>query len=549
MRPYSRLLAVAVLSATAFAGCGSDSKKILEAGTPDSPVLDTSLPDTPGPDVSVSADSEDATPADATAPDLVEVDAFLPEDAQQIEAPRSGVRLTPESADLITGWGGCPRSPVTFTVDRGDGSGAVPTVIITGTNAREFSFTTDCNKPLVGDAPYSCQVTVDYNPAMIPATRDTAILTVSIGDASSSAPLTGTAIHAEGPSITGTPTDFGPVVVGSTSKETTFTITNNGGGNIAADEISISTSVGQFELVTDNCTGKGIPSKGLCTFTVRFRPAAGDQGAIQGQLKAMISTGCGFPAFIGVSGTAVPQAKLAISPPVLEFGSVATMQESQPLTLTAYNVGGVPTGALRVDNTGAQFKVKSDTCTGAALTATGTSGSCSIIVTYTPVAQPSEATGSITVSDTTGAAAAPVTATLHGTGVVHATLVMSPATVCPQNAADDPLCLPAASTHRFNNVQVGQTAPGMPFVVTNRTSPADAPDSGNLQFAITGEAAGDFAIVENDCTTLLSTSTGTTCSVKVTFKPSTAGLRKAVLGMINSRGGAAQATLEGKGLS
>jgi hypothetical protein len=548
MRPYSRLLVVAILSAAAFAGCGSDSKKILEAGTPDSPVLDTSLPDTPAPDVSVSADSEDATPADAASPDLVDVDAFLPEDAQQIETPRSRPPLTPDSANLLTVWG-CPSSPVTFTVDRGDGSGAVPTVIITGTNARYFSFTTDCNKPLVGDAPYSCQVTVVYNPAQA-FTEHTATLTVAVGDASYSATLTGTAIHAQGPSITGTPTDFGEVVVGSTSKETTFTITNNGGDNIAADGINVSTSVGQFEVVTDNCTGKGIPIKGLCTFTVRFRPAAGDQGGVTGQLKAMFCTDCCVPpAFIGVWGTAVPKAKLAIIPSVLEFGSAAIMQESQPLTLTAYNVGGVPTGALRVDNTGAQFKIKGDNCTGARLTATGASGSCSVIVTYTPVAQPSEATGTVTVSDTTGTAAAPVTATLHGTGGAHATLVMSPATVCPQNAADDPLCLPAASTHRFNNVQVGQTSPGMTFVVTNTTSPTDAPDSGSLQFVITGEAAADFTIVENNCTTLLSTSTGTTCSVKVTFKPSVTGLRKAILGGQSSRGGSAQATLEGKGLS
>jgi hypothetical protein len=330
--------------------------------------------------------------------------------------------LTPRSASLQTVVG-TPSSPVTFFVPRGDGSGPIPTATITGTNARDFSFTTDCDQPLVGDAPYSCQVNVVYNPATAPATNSTATLTVAIGEAVASAALTGTAFSPSPPKIIGTAFDFGTVVVGSTSKELTFTITNNGGKDLAGDGIEISTSIGQFVVATDNCTGKDLPVQGQCTFTVQFKPVAGDQGVLSGQLKAKFCTDPCYPSYAGVTGTAVPPAKLALTPTPLEFGTLPVLQESVPLTLIVSNIGGLPTGSLKVDKTGAAFAIKSDTCTGATLTATGVSSSCTIALTYTPAAQPAEATGSITISDPSGAAAAPVTATLHGKGEPHPTLL------------------------------------------------------------------------------------------------------------------------------
>ena len=128
-------------------------------------------------------------------------------------------------------------------------------------------------------------------------------------------------------------------------------------------------------------------------------------------------------------------------------------------------------------------------------------------------------------------------------------LVLSPTAVCPQHDADDPLCIPTSSANRFGNMPVGQTTPEMTFVLSSTMNPADVPDSGELRFKLEGDP--DFAIVKNDCIAPLIPATGTpsTCTVAVTFKPSAAGLRKAVLKLRTSRGGSAQATLEGKGLN
>jgi hypothetical protein len=488
-----------------------------------------------------------------------------------VQAPAKLV-MTPASASFMTVFG-TPSSPVTFYVgNAGDVTSAIPTVTLGGANAKDFTFTSDCSaKALTGGATSSCQITVTYNPATASTTNSTATLTVAepgTGGSTVSATLTGTAVPPSTLSITGTPSDLGIVTVGSTGAATTFTVTNNGGENSGALEITA--SVGQFVIATNNCADKDLAPKATCTFTAAFKPAAGDQGGITGQLKAK-GANTAAPAFIGVSGTAVAQAKLAITPPALEFGSLPTMTESAPLTLVVSNVGGNPTGALRIDNTGAQFKVKGDTCTGASLTATGTTSSCTIVVTYTPAGSVSvDATGTITVTDTTGAAPQPVTATLHGVGIKHADLVMVPSVVCPQFSQDDPLCFPtggvvsptalplesAKPAHRINAVNsafqnkvVGQTTKELQITVTNWTDPTDAPDSGTLTFAITGDAAADYKIVQNNCTSLLSTSTHTTCVLTLTFTPSAVGLRKAILGLSTSRGGASQATLEGKGLA
>lgn len=213
--------------------------------------------------------------------------------------------LTPSSAVLQTTVG-TPSSPVTFTISRGAGA---MHVAISGVNMKDFSFTTDCDKPLVGDVSGTCQVTVVYNPATAPTTNSTATLTVTdLGTGlSATATLTGTALNCgAGSGIMGTSTDFGDVAVGSTSAPLTFTIWNPGGEDLTG--LKISTNISQFAVSTDDCTGKVIAPGSQCTIAVQFTPAAGDNGAIQGQIKAIWGGPCST-AWRGVVGSAVPPAK------------------------------------------------------------------------------------------------------------------------------------------------------------------------------------------------------------------------------------------------
>jgi hypothetical protein len=437
---------------------------------------------------------------------------------------------------------------VTFYVSNsGDVASAAPTVTLAGANKDDFSMTTTCAVALPPAAalPTGCQVVVVYNPKTVPATASVATLTVAEAGANGTsvkADLTGTAVPKGVLTISGTPTDLGTVVVGSTGAAFTFTVTNTGGDDSGA--VKVVSTTAQFVVVADNCTDKSLPGKGSCTFTASFKPAAGDSGVLQGSFKASAAN-VANPAIFGVTGSAVPQAALVATPTVLEFHTVPKNQESTPLTLTISNSGGASTGPLKVDNTGAQFNIKADNCSNVSLTAAGATKSCLIVVTFTPTGLTSvDSTGNIIVTDTTGAAGS-ATASLHGTGVERPLVTLAPQSVCPESGDDA-----CTSSPKFSDTVVGKTSTTIPFTITNTADPSVAADSGTMTFAFSGDAASDFAIVNNNCTApLVSAATHQTCVVTVSFTPSAVGLRKAFLTLTTSRGSVDKATLEGHGVS
>ena len=453
--------------------------------------------------------------------------------------------------------------PVTFYVtNSGDVASGIPTAQLSGTNAADFSISSNsCVTALAGGATGFCQLNVIFTPQVMPATaaNETATLTVTdsgAGATSATAALTGTPILPSTLALSGGP-DLGIVTVGATGAAVTFTLKNN--GDNASGTITVTPSDGQFILVaaSDACSGKNLPLKGdSCTFALQFKPAAGTEGVLTGRVTATGSATAN-PAVLTITGTAVPAAKLVASPTVLEFGSLPTLHESAPQTLTITNVGGVPTGPLVVSNSGAQFTIKGNTCSGAVLTATGATKSCTITVTFTSTGTDVEATGSVSVTDGQTTAGA----TLHGTGIPPADISMFPSVVCPQYEEDDRLCVASRTegspshglnpaTSLFENKVVGKTSKELRIVVTNYTDPTAAPDSGILTFAITGDAAADFKIVQSNCTApLVSTSATTSCILTLTATPSAVGLRKALLVLTTSRGGNSQTTLEAKGLA
>ena len=476
-----------------------------------------------------------------------------------VQAPAK-LAMTPPTAALTATVGGSSTAVTFYVTNSGDVASGVPTVLLGGPNAADFSIATNsCVTSLAGGATSSCSASVVFSPKVLSTANETATLTVSDpgpGASSVVATLSGTAVGPSQLVLSGSP-DLGIVVVGATGTPVSLTLKNGGDNNSGA--IALSTNdPGEFAVVTatDTCTGVDLKKNATCTFSMTFTPSAGAAGVLTARLTAS-GASTANPAVLGLTATAVPPAKLVAAPVALDFGSIPTNQESAPLTLTISNSGGAPSGPLTVSNTGAQFKIKGDTCTGASLTAAGTTKSCTIIVTFTSVAVLVDATGSVTVTDGQTSA----TATLHGAGMAHPTIVMAPQQVCPQYPEDDLLCTPMTSDHaptqstiRFLDKVVGKTTPEMTFTVFNETDPTFAVDSGTLTFTITGPAAADFAIVKNNCTApLVSTSSfataPTTCVLTLTATPGAVGLRNALLVLTTSRGGVAQTTLEAKGLA
>jgi hypothetical protein len=106
---------------------------------------------------------------------------------------------------------------------------------------------------------------------------------------------------------------------------------------------------------------------------------------------------------------------LNIYPPALEFPPLSIGKETTPLTLTISNIGGAPTGNLKVEKTGAEFVIKADSCRDMPLAATRPTNTCSIAVTITPTSATSDVTGSVLVTDISGAGGS-VSAPLIGKG-------------------------------------------------------------------------------------------------------------------------------------
>jgi hypothetical protein len=464
--------------------------------------------------------------------------------------------MTPATAAL-TATVGASSSPVTFYVtNSGDLPSGIPTAVLSGANAADFSISSNsCVTAIAGGATSSCQLNVVFSPKVMPATagNETATLTVTdsgAGASSVTAALTGTPIPPSALALSGGPDsgNFGTVVVGATGTAYTLTLKNNGGDNSGA--VTVATSDPEFVLLpvpADTCTGTDLKPAATCTFSLQFKPAAGAAGVVTARVTASAASTAN-PTAESITGTAVPPANLVASPTVLNFGSIPTLQESAPLTFTVTNNGGAPSGVLTLTNTGAQFAVKGDTCSGSTLAA---AASCAVSVTFTATGTDTtgvEATGTVSVTD--GKTTASVG--LQGSGMNHPDVEMLPSVMCPQYTEDDPLCTASNANYlgRFPNKAVGHGTKAQTLTVTNYTDPTDAPDSGTLTFAITGDAAADFKIVQNNCTAaLVSTSTHTTCVLTIAVTPSAVGLRKALLVLTTSRGGASQTTLEAKGLA
>ena len=135
--------------------------------------------------------------------------------------------------------------------------------------------------------------------------------------------------------------------------------------------------------------------------------------------------------------------------------------------------------------------------------------SCTITVTFTPTTI-HDITGAVTVKD--NATGSPQTAALAGTGTY---VILSPTSL------------------NFGTVTVGQKSAPQVTTFTN-TSKAALPITG---LKITGTDSADFSQT-NTCQP--SVAAGASCTITVTFKPTTTGLRTANVSIADGGGGSPQ---------
>jgi hypothetical protein len=187
-----------------------------------------------------------------------------------------------------------------------------------------------------------------------------------------------------------------------------------------------------------------------------------------------------FPPYLPDNGSLI-----SISPTAVGFGSVATGATSAAQSVTVTNSGSSAAPVTAVSTTG-DFS-QTNTCG----TSIAAGSSCVVSVKFAPSAAGSRS-GNLTIT----ASGITNTVPLSGTGV-----------------APGPILNPNPSSLSFAGTIVGNTAAAQTVTVTN---------SGTTAATVSGvTASGDYSQT-NNCSSL---AVGASCTVTVTFKPTTGGTR------------------------
>nr|WP_255604260.1 choice-of-anchor D domain-containing protein [Oscillochloris sp. ZM17-4] len=273
---------------------------------------------------------------------------------------------------------------------------------------------------------------------------------------------------------------FSTLRVGSTSAAQQVTFTNSG-----AADLHISDIAADGDFAQSNDCGATLVPAASCTIDVTFTPTA--TGSRSGTLT-ITNDAAGSPHSVGLSGAGIAPA-VSLSEGSLSFGSVrvGTTTAAQQVTLTN---SGSDTLAISGIVASGDF-ARTSTC-GATLAA---GASCTISVTFTPTTTGSRSSALTITNDATGS---PQSVTLGGTGIAPAVII-------------------SGSSLSFGGVRVGSIS----------TKQVTLTNSGSDTLGISGiVASGDFAHATTCGATLAA---GASCTISVTFTPTTAGSRSGAL--------------------
>ena len=304
---------------------------------------------------------------------------------------------------------------------------------------------------------------------------------------------------------------FASTGIGFTTAAQTVTLKNDG-------DVAMYFSIGMSgNFAQTNTCGNPLAAGTGCTISVTFTPAAA--GTLTGNLTVSYNNRSLPAVTVSLTGTGIPAPQAGLSPLTLLFGDqiVSTASSSQPVTLT--NNG---TAVMTITNIGTTGDF-SQTSNCPIYTPTfpvtlGIGANCTINVTFSPTALGSTVQ-SLSITD--DAPGSPQTVSLTGRGVsaAVATLPTTPLT--------------------FANQVVGTTSTAQPITLTNN----GAAPLGSLSIGTTG----DFAET-NDCGTSLAVSAS--CTINVTFTPTTIGSRPGSVSVTDDAAGSPQSIgLSGTGIA
>jgi len=411
----------------------------------------------------------------------------------QIPLLTGGAQLTTagvEPASLSFGevQRGSTSDPLTITFTNQGGIALLPTrVAVTGD---DFTETDNCVGASV-DTDASCSIRVKFSPTWTGARTGQLTISANLLNGDITVPLSGTGTPPLAVNIQPASINFGNVPKGQTSDSEQVTVEND---NDVAIPITSLTVTGPFAIVTNACGTTSLAAKTDCAIRLAFSPTS--TGPASGALTLIDSAGTQT---VLLSGTGTAPAEDTLSPASLTFPGtiIGATSAAQPVTLT--NGGGNPLTSVAVSVSG-PFQ-QTNNCT----TQVAAGGYCSINVTYLASKAGNES-GTLTVADIMRTQ----TVSLTGTGLLPPVFTVNPTSL----------------TFAAQPVQVA-SAP-QTLNITNSGGATMA----NVGFQITGAGATSFTTAANTCGATLAK--GSSCSIRVTFKPTANGATQATLTITSS---------------
>jgi len=279
---------------------------------------------------------------------------------------------------------------------------------------------------------------------------------------------------------------------GTRSTAQVITLSNFGATNITVNAISF-TGTNAADFAQTNTCGNRLQAGRTCTISVTFQPAA--MGSRTASLS-FASSDPTSPKLIALTGTGI--APIAgITPTSLSFSSALnTTTTAQAVTLSNTGTAPLVISSMSLTGLSANQFAQTNNC-GASLAAGST---CAINITFRPTSA-----GSKTAALSVAVAAPGISQTVALTGTVPAgVLSLTPVTV------------------NFGTVRINTTSTATAISVSN----TGAASLTITSYTFAGTGAGQFAQTNNCPATL---AVGASCTVNVTFRPTTTGGKSATL--------------------
>jgi hypothetical protein len=388
----------------------------------------------------------------------------------------------------------------------------------------EFTQLNNCPSQLSHN--HNCVVNVTFSPTDLGLWTDT-VTVISSNGPNVYISLSGTGVTSASSGtviLSSASLDFGTEAVGSTTAAQQVYIENQGSIPITVQSV---TAAGDFAVTGVSCTLPAIViPQGYCYANVTFTPTAA--GTRTGTMTFNDSAS-GSPQTVALSGTGLADVQTAEFYPAtgVVFPDQPVGYESGAATVYLENTG---TTALAVDrvliSTG--FEITSTNCPATSVAGQLQDGSgsyhfCSVNVAFTPAAT-GFASGTLTFTDSAGNS--PQTVALSGTGIADSgTLALDP-TQLDYNTTQLVGTTTATQLVTFSN-------PGNSTVTVNSYS--------------TGASA--FSAQDYNCgATPIVITGGGSCSIQISFTPTTAGTAIGTLA-VSSTAGNFTAALSGGGVA